>query len=137
MDLTKEHQRFLKSQHTLLQTPLLYPGQLTLIFLYLFAANTVIPLFDIPLLGLSVSALPFGLITLEVLFRLKYVFLKAQRKWLLVTYLSAMGIFLSVAVNAALGNLFVDASMIAALVQAVYWLLVFCVYRGIGESSKP
>lgn len=114
-----------------------YPNRFTLFLFYLFAANTVAPLFDVPLLGLSVTAVFFGLAALEILFRSSYLSMRFHARWILPVFAIGLGIFLSIFANGLLGNLTVDTAKLVALIQAAYWLIVCIVTMALVSNLKP
>lgn len=114
-----------------------YPNRFTLLLFYLFAANTVAPLFDVPLLGLSITAVFFGLVALEILFRSGYLTMTLHARWILPVSAIGLGIFLSIFVNGLLGNLTVDTGKLVALVQAAYWLVVCLVTMALVSNLQP
>lgn len=114
-----------------------YPNRFTLLLFYLFAANTVAPLFDVPLLGLSITAVFFGLAALEILFRSGYLSMRLHAHWILPVSAIGLGIFLSIFANGLLGNLTVDTGKLVALIQAAYWLVVCLVTMALVSNLKP
>lgn len=104
-----------------------YPNRSTLILFYLFTANTVLPLIDVPVLGLSITAVFFALVALEILFRSDFVKPREQGRWFVLTYGIGLGIFLSVLANGAMGRLEIGLDDFVRLVQGSYWLVVFAV----------
>lgn len=104
-----------------------YPGYVYTLF-YLLATYLVIPVFDVPLLGLSISAPVFFVIAAVVVFKPPDPWFKRNSKWILIAFLIYIGIFLSTALNGILsfGSAF-DSSGTALLIQYAYWLLVFVI----------
>lgn len=102
-----------------------YPSITRALFL-LFALYLVLPLWDVPLLGLSVSAPIFYVIAAEVLLRPKFQW-RAYRKWVVLVYSFGIGLLFSHFGNILLSTpdyFFTSGNMIM-LVRYCYWLLVF------------
>lgn len=104
-----------------------YPGVVYMLF-YLLAAYIVIPIVDIPLLGLSVSAPIFFVIATFVVIKPPEPWFKRNTAWIIIALLIYFGIFLSTTLNGILsfGSAF-DSSGTALLIQFAYWLLVFVI----------
>ncbi len=114
-----------------------YPSRFTLTLFLLFAANTVFPLVDVPLLGLSITAVLFALVTLEIVFRSDYLSLRLHARWYLLAYAIGFAVFLSLTMNGLAANLDFGASSILSIVQATYWLLVFIITMELVSRLKP
>jgi O-antigen ligase len=104
-----------------------YPRSVIFLFLF-FSLYLALPLIDVPLLGLSMSAPIFFLIALPVLVRPVRPWFAAYRRWLL----RALAIWLGILVSAVLNGLFsggtqIDREGLVSLVQFAYWLLVFSI----------
>lgn len=119
------------------QQPVRYPRRPTILLFALFVVNTIFPFFDVPLLGLSISAVFLALVTLEVIFRLGYLDFRAQGRWLILGYMVVLGISVSVFANSVMGGLVIDASMLLALIQAAYWVMVFLFTMAFVSHLKP
>lgn len=104
-----------------------YPKRFTLLLFALFAANTVVPLFDIPLIGLSITSVFIGLVSLEVVFKSNYLSEVLRPGWTFPILGIGMAIFLSIAVNAMNGSLEFNSVSVVRLTQSFYWLIVFLV----------
>jgi O-antigen ligase len=113
-----------------------YPNRFTIHLWSLFAANTAFPFFDVPLLGLSVSAVFFGLVALEIIFRSPYIKLNHYGRWLLPLWGIGCAIFLSMSVNILAGNFELSTSNAISFVQAVYWLVVCVVTMALVSHFK-
>lgn len=109
------------------QTKGFYPKRFTLILYSLFAFNIVFPLVDVPLVGLSITALFFALITLEIVFRSKYLSFRRYSRWLLPVCGIGLAICLSLTINGLAGNLEFGVSSLLSIAQSTYWLLVFVI----------
>jgi O-antigen ligase len=96
------------------------------ILFYLACAYLVLPIIDIPLLGLSISAPFFFIVALEAIFRSPLPWSKIYRSYITLALLVWMGIFLSAAVNGLLsGGLNVNLQGILTVIRYAYWLLIF------------
>lgn len=104
-----------------------FPQSVLLVFLF-FGLYIALPLIDVPLLGLSLSAPVFFLVALPAFFRPPQPWLASYRRWILAAILIWLGIFLSAMLNGLVsGGVRVDSSTFTSLVQFAYWLLVFAV----------
>jgi O-antigen ligase len=116
---------------TRLATPLTsvytYPAIISLAFT-VFTAFIAFPILDLPLLGLSLTAPIFFLISLEVFFRPPEAWLERYRRWVRWGLLVWTGILLSVVgtIFWSRGENFSFISLLY-LVRYAYWLLVFVV----------
>jgi O-antigen ligase len=104
------------------------PGD-TIAFLFLFfALSLTLPIIDIPLLGLSLSAPVFLLVAMPVLLRPTIPWLGAHKRWIFIGVLIWVGIFLSATLNGLLsGGTRVDLDSLVYLVRYAYWFLVLVV----------
>lgn len=94
---------------------------------YAFCIYLVLPIIDVPLLGLSLSAPIFFIIALEVIFRIskdRFSFGDFPAINIFV-YLFLFGVFASIALNVISGNYTLDTSNITSVIRFGYWLLVF------------
>lgn len=117
----------LKFQGNALSNKIYYPKRFTLILFYLFAFNTVFPLIDLPLLGLSITAVFFGLVALEIIVRSGYLQYRRYPKWFLLAYGIATSIFLSLAVNGLGGTIDLNTQNIVTVIRSIYWITVFVI----------
>ena len=93
--------------------------------LLFFSAYMVLPLVDIPLMGLSLSAPVFFLIALEIFLRKGQDF-KQYGTWRTLAILIWMGVAISALFNGVLsGGIDFDRSSIQYIIRYAYWLLVF------------
>jgi O-antigen ligase len=100
---------------------------IVLLFL-IFTIYLVLPLVDIPLLGLSVSAPLFFFIAMYSIFRSPQRWSAANQKWILLAILIWSGIFISTMFNGILsGGQEFDREGFILLIQNAYWLLVFVI----------
>lgn len=110
---------------TPLQPPL---KKLVRVLFYLFALYMVLPIIDVPLLGLSLSAPIFFVIALEVLFRPRRAWLWRYQRWILLAGALWLAIFLSALFNGLLsGGVDLDSDGLNIVIHYAYWLLVFAV----------
>lgn len=104
-----------------------YPRIIVILFL-VFSAYMVVPLFDLPLLGLSLSAPIFYLIALPVFFRPPAPWFQQYRRWIMLAATIWLGIFFSAFGNGLLsGGANIDIDGALAVVRFGYWLLVLVV----------
>lgn len=95
---------------------------------YIFAAYLVVPVVEVPLLGLSVSAPLFFIIAASAVFKPPYSWLKQNQTWIMFSALLILGIFMSTTLNGVLsfGEEF-DSGEVASLLQYAYWIIVFTI----------
>ena len=105
--------------------------------LYLFVLYMTLPIIEIPLLGLSVSAPLIFIIALQVFFRSQNLQMNKYSKWIFLVFLIWAGIFLSATLNGFLtGGIRVDISTGVALLQYAYWFLTFVLIVYLFSSDK-
>jgi len=98
------------------------------VLFYLFTLYIVLPLIDVPLLGLSLSAPIMFLIALETFFRPPFAQLSRCRRWVLFALCIWFGIFLSALLNGVLsGGTDFDSDGLIWIIRYAYWLLVFVI----------
>lgn len=103
-----------------------YPAYLYTLF-YAFGLYLVLPLIDIPLLGLSVSAPLFFVIAATVVFKPIKPWFKEHQGWIILSLSIWLAVALSTIINEMLpGGTFNRRGMIS-LLQYAYWLLVFVI----------
>lgn len=113
-----------------------YPRSVYFLFLG-FALYITLPLIDVPLLGLSISAPIFFLIALPVLLRPSQPWFGKYSLWISMAAFIWLGIFLPAVLNGLFsGGTQIDQSAITSLVQFAYWLLVFVVTVYLASSQK-
>jgi O-antigen ligase len=94
--------------------------------LLVFAAYLAVPVLEVPLLGLSLSAPLFGLVALDCL--LRPVEWRRYRKWIVPAALFWAAHLFSLTANVFQGNLTaVGADQARLLVRFGYWMLVFVI----------
>jgi len=102
--------------------------RLVVVLFYVFALYMALPIIDVPLLGLSLSAPIFFVIALEVLFRPRRAWLRRYRRWVLLAAALWLAIFLSALLNGILsGGVDFDSDGLNIVIHYAYWLLVFVV----------
>ena len=95
---------------------------------FVFAAYLVLPLVDVPFLGLSLSAPIFFFIALYCIFKPPQRWPGALQKWIVLAVFIWAGIFISTLFNGILsGGRDVDTEGWSLLVQNAYWLLTFII----------
>lgn len=107
---------------------------------YIFAAYMALPLIDVPLVGLSLSAPIFFFIAFYAIFKSPAGWLRTHRLWITLAILIWVGIFLSATLNGLLsGGVNFNNSGFLAILRFAYWLLVFVVtgyFAGQGDLLK-
>ena len=103
--------------------------------IYIFGANLALPIFDIPLLGLSLTAPIFFVITAFVIFRPASNWFKEQQEWIILGLVLLSSIVISTLVN-EMNRGEINRSSLLSLVQYAYWIVVFVVMGYIFRSSK-
>lgn len=94
----------------------------------LFALYLVMPLVDVPLLGLSLSAPIFFVIAITCILRPPRPWFHAYRNWILISVLIWAGIFISTAANDLIsGGATINSKSISLLIHFAYWMLVFVI----------
>ena len=97
------------------------------LFLF-FALYLALPVIDIPLLGLSLSAPLFFLVAMPALLRPPVPWLGTHKRWIFLAVLVWIGIFLSATLNGLLsGGTRVDFDSLIYLIRYAYWFLVFVI----------
>ena len=95
---------------------------------YLFSAYLVLPIVDIPLLGLSISAPLMFIITIPCIFKPARPWFRAYQKWIILAILIWFGIVLSTLLNGAFSfGTDIDNQGLLSVIQYAYWLLVFVI----------
>ena len=95
---------------------------------FIFTLYLVLPLVEVPLLGLSISAPVFFFITLYCILKPPQPWPTAIRKWILLAVLIWSGIVLSTLINGILRSASgMDTESWTLLIQNAYWLLTFVI----------
>lgn len=98
------------------------------ILFYIFALYMILPVIDVPLLGLSLSAPIFFFIVVLVIFRPQRAWLRRYRRWVVLAGLIWLGILFSGLLNGLIsGGIDIDNEGLLTIVRYAYWLLVFVV----------
>lgn len=104
-----------------------YPRIIYLLF-FLFALYLVLPFYDVPLLGLSLSAPLFFIIAITCLLKPPRPWFHAYRRWILWALIFWLGIFISAVANGLLsGGVNIDTEGISLLIHYAYWMMVFVI----------
>jgi len=93
-----------------------------------FAVYLVIPVIDVPLLGLSLSAPIFFFIAMATIFRPPRPWARQYSGWILLAVLIWVGIFISTTANGLLSlGVNINNDGIVYLIRYMYWILVFVI----------
>ena len=104
-----------------------YPVFIYTLF-YFFSAYLVLPLVDLPFLGLSISSPIMFLIAVPCIFKPPKPWLKRYQLWVFLAIFLWIGIFFSTAANGLLSfGVLIDSDSIILLIQYIYWLIVFVI----------
>jgi O-antigen ligase len=100
-----------------------------IIYLFLImAAYLAMPIIDIPLMGLSLSAPIFFLIALQVFLKPTEAWWRRFRGWIILALFIWLGVFISVVGNGLIsGGVKIDSTGLLYVIRYAYWLLVFVV----------
>lgn len=113
-----------------------YPRFVYTLFLG-FSLYLTIPLIEVPLLGLSISAPIFFMIALPVVFQSQNPWFGRYQRWIFAALFIWLGIFISAIMNGlASGGEKVDGDTAIGLIQFAYWVLVFVVTTYLVSSQK-
>lgn len=106
---------------------LAFPKWVYILF-YVFGVYLVIPVIDIPLLGLSLSAPIFFFITMACILRPTRPWFRKYSSWILLAVLIWFGIFLSTTANGLLSQgVNFNNDGVIYLIRYMYWILVFVI----------
>jgi len=112
------------------------PGFVYTLF-YLFGAYMVLPLVDVPLLGLSLSAPMMFLIAIPCIFSPPKPWAKQYQKWVFLALFFWIGIFISAAVNGLGGfNQKLELEDYGILFQFIYWLIAFVITTYVASQKN-
>lgn len=104
-----------------------FPKIVYLLF-FLFSLYLVLPIIDVPLMGLSISAPIFFFITIFCLLKPPFPWFKAYRNWIILAVLIWAGIFIAAAFNGLLsGGVDINSDGVKTVIRYAYWLLVFVI----------
>ena len=116
-----------------------FPDFITILF-YAFSVYLVLPIIDVPLLGLSISAPILFIIAVPVFFKPPKPWFKQYQMWIFLAIAIFTGIFLSTILNGITSfGLDFDSSGVKFLVRYLYWLIAFIVtayFASQGEVLK-
>lgn len=114
--------------------------RITIFLFFFFAVYMVLPLIEVPLLGISLSAPIFLLIAIPCLLKPPNPWFFIYRKWITLALLIWFGITMSTGINGMLSfGTKTETADILAILQYLYWLIVFVVtayIAGQGEILK-
>lgn len=99
------------------------------IYLYaLFTVYLVLPIWDVPLLGLSISAPIFFFLAVHAMIKPPHPWLKKYEKWFFIAAFLWVGIASSFFVNEIVGSsISFNLSGLKILLHYAYWMLVFVI----------
>lgn len=103
-----------------------YPPYLYTLF-YAFSLYLVLPLIDVPLLGLSISAPLFFIIAATVFFRPVKQWFNDYRGLIILSLIIWLAVAFSTIINEMLPGASFNRSGMISIVQYAYWLLTFVV----------
>lgn len=103
-------------------------SKFTLYLFLMISVYLVVPIIEIPFMGLSISAPLMFLVVLEAIFRPPRPWTKVYRPYIILAVLIWAGIFLSAIVNGLLsGGVNINSEGILTVIRYAYWLLIFIV----------
>lgn len=95
---------------------------------YIFSAYLALPIVDVPLLGLSISAPIMFIIAVPVFFKPPKPWFKQYQLWIFLAMAIFTGIFLSTILNGITSfGMDFDTSGAIFLIRYLYWLIVFVI----------
>ncbi len=119
--------RLIPSQAVQKLTTKPFPQWFQLLFLN-FAVYMAMPIVDVPLIGLSFSALVFMPLSLYVIIRPSSRWFREFQQWIFLAAAIWIGFFLSSAFNGILNSgTGIDMEGISNIIHYAYWLLVFVI----------
>lgn len=113
---------------TVVQTQAVYISVWARNLFLIFAAYLVIPIYDVPLVGLSLSAPILFFVALEIFVKPQKALWRHYFGWMTIAYLFWVGLLVSLAGNAVQGSSisFTSADAIT-LIRFAYWILTFLI----------
>lgn len=113
-----------------------YPKIIYIIF-YILAAYLVLPIIDVPLLGLSISAPLFFIVAVAAVLKPPSPWFKQNQRWILFSLLIFIGVFLSTTFNGMLSSgVAIDLGGVAYLGRYAYWVIVFAVTSHLAAQKE-
>jgi O-antigen ligase len=104
-----------------------FPKAVAILF-FIFSLYLVLPFYDVPLMGLSLSAPLFFFIAAVAVFKPPRHWFRAYQGWIIWVVLFWLGIFISAASNGILsGGVNFDSLSISLIIHYAYWMLVFVI----------
>ena len=104
-----------------------FPKFIVFLF-FVFSIYLVVPIVDVPFLGLSISAPIFFFISIYCILKTPKSWLMVYRYWIIMAILIWAGIFLSATLNGLFsGGLNINSEGIKTVIRYAYWLLVFII----------
>lgn len=95
---------------------------------FILGAYLVLPLYDVPFLGLSISAPIMYMIAVVCLINPPVPWLHTYRRWIFLAVAIWIGVFISTAANGILSyGQNANAQELKALLQYLYWMIVFII----------
>lgn len=97
-------------------------------FLYIFSLYLVLPVIDVPLLGLSISAPIFFFIAVFCIIKPPYPWFRRYSNWIILAVLIWFGIFISTTFNGIFSQgVNISGGGVLAILRFTYWLIVFVI----------
>ena len=104
-----------------------YPKWIYFLF-SIFVAYMAVPLVDVPLLGLSLSAPIFFFIALYVIFKTPKELFRPYKNWVILAIFIWLGTFLSAILNGLLsGGVNINSSGYLSIIRTAYWLVLLII----------
>lgn len=104
---------------------------------FVFTVYLVLPLVDVPLLGLSLSAPIFFFIAIYCIFKPPQRWPAGMQKWIILVVLIWVGIFISTLFNGILSSgRSMDRDSWSLLIQNAYWFLTFIITAYFASRSN-
>jgi general stress protein CsbA len=112
-------------------------SKFTLRLFLIISIYLVMPIIDLPLLGLSLSAPLFFLVAAESVFRPPISWSSAYRPYIVLAGLIGVGIFLSMTINGlSSGGVDIDNYGIETVIHYIYWLFIFIIVAYVVTVGK-
>ena len=115
----------------------IYFNHWLVILFFAFALYLVLPIIDVPLMGLSLSAPIFFIVAVISILKPPQRWFQKYRIWIFLAVAIWMGIFLSAAGNGILsGGTNINTQGILTVIRYAYWLLVFVITTYFASQGK-